>query len=186
MDQVSSLDNQGALNRLLGRSRELVSSGAYAESDVFLDQLLQRDKTNHEALFLKGVNRLHAEQYDSALYFMQYARSCKNLEKYSQYISWTGQVVDGDRMIRDHPGSYTGYIQKSRMLASMKMFDQAQSTLDRGLEVIPENMNLILAKALVWVQEGRVETARNYLLELEMEGLKIDPALKQQILQGQQ
>jgi hypothetical protein len=43
-------------------------------------------------------------------------------------------------------------------------------------------MNLILAKALVWVQAGQKDRAERYLLELEQRGLTIDPALKNRIL----
>jgi tetratricopeptide (TPR) repeat protein len=186
IDQVRGVDNGDDMNRLLARARKLVSRAAYAESETLLDQVLMQDKANHGALYLKGLNRLHAAQYDSALHFMQFARSSEDLEQYSQYVSWIKQVLNGDRAIRDHPGSHTGYMQKSQALATMNMFEQAQSTLTAGLEVIPENMNLMLARALVWVQEGRVETARNYLLDLEMEGIAIDPALKKQILQGNQ
>ena len=89
-------------------------------------------------------------------------------------------------MIDENPGSYKGYIQMSQGLASMKLYNQAQRTLTNGLERNPDNLNLILAKALVWVQAGQQETAIRYLGELEKNGLIIDQEVKRQILHLQQ
>ena len=128
----------------------------------------------------------HYTASDSALYFMTFAKSLENLEEYGQYKDWIEKVLGGEDIIATHPTSFAGYIQKSKGLASMSLFDAAQRTLTRGLEKIPDNTNLILAKALVWVQAGQKETARQYLKELEQRGMTIDPSLKQQILQHHQ
>ena len=130
--------------------------------------------------------RLMRKQYDSALYFMTFARSSENLEEYGRYISKIDKVVEGEKLIVANPVSFSGYMQKSQGLASMGMFDIAQKTLDKGLVNIPDNLNLILAKALVWVQAGQRETAVQYLWEQEQRGIAIDPSLKEKIIQNQQ
>ena len=86
-------------------------------------------------------------------------------------------------MIVDNPGSISGYVRKSQGLASMGMFEIAQENLDNGLVNNPGNLNLILAKALVWVQAGQREMAEQYLWEQEQKGIAIDPAVKRQIFQ---
>ena len=93
--------------------------------------------------------------------------------------------MEGEKLITARPASFNGYLQKSQGQASLEQYDLAQQTLTSGLEKNPDNLNLILAKALVWVQAGQEETARQYLEELERQGLVIDPALKQRIFQHQ-
>jgi tetratricopeptide (TPR) repeat protein len=165
----------------IDRATEMISQRHFTDSDHLLDQVLLQEQANHRALYCKGVIRLHWEDYDSALYFLNFARSSEPLEKYSSFIQWTRMARTGDAAIRTNPGSYQGYIQKSQGLASMELYELAQVTLNKGLEKNPNNLNLILAKALVWVQSGQTEQAKQYLLELEQQGLVVDPALKERI-----
>jgi len=153
---------------------------------TLLDQVFQTDNQSHRTLYNEGLILLQREQYDSALYYMKSAAKSKNLDEYGPYIVWIEKIVEGDKMITADAESFTGYMQKSQGLASMGLFDASQRTLTEGLEKIPDNLNLILAKALVWVQAGQKETATQYLQELENRGVVIDPALKQQILQNKQ
>lgn len=173
-------------DELIASAVDLISQRQYAESDHLLDQVLQLEQANHQALYYKGLIRVHREDYDSALYFLTFAKSSEPLEQYSSFIQWTQMVKTGDSIIRTNPGSYQGYMQKSQGLASMELFELAQVTLNLGLQKNPNNLNLILAKALVWVQSGQTERAKKYLFELEQQGLAIDPSLKERIFLQQE
>lgn len=142
--------------------------------------------SGHQAYYKKGISMLLNEHYDSALYFMKLAVNLEKQQEYENYIIRIPKVIKAQKMIAENPGSFNGYIQMSQGLASMNLYKQAQRTLTEGLEKNPDNLNLILAKALVWVQAGQQETAIQYLAELEKNGLIIDPQVKQQILQIQQ
>ena len=143
-------------------------------------------KASHESIYMEGIAMLQKEQYDSALYLLNQALTMDKRQEYESHIIWTQKVLDAQKLIAENPASYKGYIQMSQGLASMKLYIQAQRTLTKGLEKNPENLNLILAKALVWVQAGEQETAIRYLDELEKNGLIIDPEMKRQILHLQQ
>ncbi len=168
-------------DELIDRAAEMISSRRIIDSESLLDQVLELQEANHRALFYKAVIRLHLEEYDSALYYLTFALSSEPLDRYNAFINFTQMAKEGDVTIRSDPSSYQGYLQKSRGLASMDLIELAQVTLDQGLEKNPENLNLILAKALVWVQAGQEERARNYIQGLERRGLTIDPALKERI-----
>ena len=186
LDQVKGNKGPGVpLEELLDRAGAMIAQKQYDASESALDVILKQDNVNHRALYFKGKIRLLREQYDSALYFITFARSSENLEEYSLYISRIGKVVEGEKLIVTDPGSISGYVQKSQGLASMGMFDIAKENLDMGLVNNPGNLNLILAKALVWVQADDAETAQQYLWEQEQSGIAIDPGIKQQILQKQ-
>lgn len=150
---------------------------------ALLKQVRGRD---HESLYMNGLDRLQEEQYDSALHLINLAIEMEKRKEYETSVVWIEKVLEAEKLIEASPASYTGYLQKSQGLASLGLFKQAQKTLTGGLEKNPDNLNLILAKALVWVQAGQQETARKYLEDLEQQGLNIDPALKQRILQTQQ
>lgn len=137
------------------------------------------------SFFQKGVSFIEQQNYDSALYYMNKASKKEDNPEYDIYRERLEQITEGDRMILSTPGNYKAYIFKSQGLAALRLFSEAQSTLDKGLNACPENLNLILAKALVWVQQGQRETAELYLFEQEQQGIVIDPAVKQKILQPQ-
>lgn len=186
LDQVKGIkDPEAEVDELLASAGEMIMKQQYDASDQILNAILEQDRTSHQALYYKGLIRLQRTQYDSAHHYMSFARSSEPLEEYSRFIAWIEKVFEGERMIATNPGSFTGYIEKSQGLSSMRLFDEAHNALNRGLERNPDNLNLILAKALVWVQAGEAETAREYLSELEQRGLQIDPALKQRIFQNQ-
>ena len=134
-------------------------------------------------LLVRTETMIVEEQYDSALFYMNLVLQIEKKDEYETYMAGIGKVLDAEKLIAANPGSYAGYLQKSQGLASMKKFNAAQLTLNAGLEKNPDNLNLVLAKALVWVQSGQPETASQYIEELEKLGMTIDPALKQQILQ---
>ncbi len=144
-----------------------------------------KDHPMQEALFLKGLDCLQREQFDSALYFISETQGMEKQVQYQRYVEQITKVVAGEKLIASDPSDFRGYMQKSQGLSGVNLFDLAQKALDSGLEVNPDNLNLILAKALVWVQAGDRETARQYLWEQEQRGISIDPAIKQQILQPQ-
>jgi len=139
----------------------------------------------HETLFRKGLASLQNQHFDSALFFMKKARELEDLPEYSDYISRTESIIEGDQMILTSPGNYKAYLLKSQGLSALKHFEEAQRTLDTGLIACPDNLNLILAKALVWVQAGEREIAKQYLWEQEQRGIDIDPGVKKRILQVQ-
>lgn len=166
----------------LERARKLMDLERLDESESLLKALLKKDQSNHEAGYQLGLIKLRREQYDSAHHFMLQALGAKNQSRYSQYVARISNVLDGEKLIGSVPGSFRGYLQKSRGLAAMGFFGRAQRVLDEGLENNPDNVNLVLAKALVWVQEGKEEAAQQYLREQEQQGISIDPGLKQQVL----
>ncbi|MGM0474658.1 MAG: tetratricopeptide repeat protein [Bacteroidota bacterium] len=166
----------------LERAGQLMDINQLDESESLLRSLLKKEPVPHEACYLTGLVKLRKEQYDSAYHFMQQATELSNESSYSLYATGIKTVLEGENLIGSDPGSFRGYLQKSRGLAAMGFFDRAQETLDLGLENVPDHVNLILAKALVWVQEGNQEAAQQYLLEQERRGIRIDPALKQQVL----
>ena len=140
---------------------------------------------HHEVLFRQGMASLQQQQYDSALYFLRQAQEMEDRPEYSNFITRTENIIEGERMIQASPGSYKAYMLKSQGLSALKLFEEAQRTLDGGLITCPDNLNLILAKALVWAQEGEGEMAKQYLWEQEQRGINIDPNIKKQILQEQ-
>ncbi len=143
------------------------------------------DLAHHEVLFRQGMASLQQQQYDSALNFIRQAQEMEDRPEYSNFITRTENIIEGERMIQASPGSYKAYMLKSQGLSALKLFEEAQRTLDGGLIASPDNLNLILAKALVWVQEGEDEMAKQYLWEQEQRGINIDPNIKKQILQEQ-
>ncbi len=143
------------------------------------------DLPMHEALFRQGLACIQQQEYDSALHFIKKAIDLGNQPEYEPFIARIENVIEGEKMIFFNPLNHKGYLVKSHGLAAMKEFGAAQITLDGGLIACPGNVNLILAKALVWVQGGNTETARQYLLEQEQQGIAIDPSVKQRILQPQ-
>ncbi|RPI45475.1 MAG: hypothetical protein EHM46_01695 [Bacteroidetes bacterium] len=171
---------------VLARAVKLLEDQMPEASDALLDHILSGEPAHHRALYYKGFIRAMREEYDSALYFMTFARSAEPLEEYQEMIDAIGIVLQAGEQISGSPGSYNGYLRKSQALASMGLFSRAQEALSAGLEQIPGNRNLLLARALVWVQAGERETAARYLDELENGGIVIDPSLRQSILQTQQ
>ena len=143
------------------------------------------DLAHHEVLFRQGMASLQQQQYDSALNFIRQAQEMEDRPEYSNFITRTENIIEGERMIQASPGSYKAYMLKSQGLSALKLFEEAQRTLDGGLITCPDNLNLILAKALVWAQEGEGEMAKQYLWEQEQRGINIDPNIKKQILQEQ-
>jgi len=139
----------------------------------------------HVTLFRKGIVFIQTAQYDSALFYMDKAGTAGEKLQHKHYVTQLERVLEGDKTIKLTPGNYRGYMLKSQGLAAIKAYDQAQGVLDGGLTANPGNLNLILAKALVWVQEGKNETAQQYLWEQEQQGIVIDPAVKQKILKPQ-
>ena len=139
----------------------------------------------HDILFQKGLNALHQGHYDSAYQQISRARELTDMPEYSPYITQLERIRTGESMIAENPDQVQGYILKSQGLTALRMFGEAQLTLDSGLQVNEDNLKLILAKALVWVQEGQIQTASQYLWEQEQDGLVIDPDVKQRILQPQ-
>ncbi len=187
LDNAKGAESPGSqAEKMLDRARVLMAQKEYGASDSVLNAILELDSTSHHAVFLKGLIRLQGEEYDSALCFMKLAYNIEDREEYRHHISMVSKVLEGEKLISGDPLSFPGYLQKSRGLASMGMFIRAQETLDRGLEKNPDQMNLILAKALVWVQAGQQETARQYLWEQERRGIVIDPSLKQKIFVNRQ
>ncbi|MFO7934459.1 MAG: hypothetical protein R6U78_10295 [Bacteroidales bacterium] len=166
----------------LERAGQLMDINQLDESESLLRSLLKKEPVPHEACYLSGLVKLRKEQYDSAYHFMRQATELTNKSSYSQHAGRIKTLLEGEKLIGSDPGSFRGYLQKSRGLAAMGFFDRARETLDLGLENVPDHVNLILAKALVWVQEGNQEAAQQYLLEQERRGIRIDPALKQQVL----
>ncbi|MDX2432969.1 MAG: hypothetical protein QNK35_18665 [Bacteroides sp.] len=142
------------------------------------------DMPLHEALFRKGMTSLQNQDYDSAFYYLKKAGQIENRPEYVAYITRLENIIEGEQIIKSTPDNYKAYMQKSQGLSAMQLFREAQITLDGGLIACPDNLNLILAKALVWVQEGETENARLYLWEQEQRGIAIDPVVKQKILQA--
>jgi tetratricopeptide (TPR) repeat protein len=170
---------------LLERAADLVRSKDFAQAVPLLQSVLTEDPAQHQALYLMGMAKMNIADLDSAQYFIQFARSSERLPEYDQALKAIDQWIQGDELINANPASYSGYLTKSQGLAALAMFDRAQETLTAGLQRNPENMNLILAKALVWVQAGEKEKAEQYLRDLEQMGLALDPSLKQRILQNE-
>ena len=113
------------------------------------------ESANDEEFYLKGILMLQGEKYDSALYYMNLAINTGPRQEYESYIPGIQKVIEAQKLIAENPGSFNGYIQMSQALSSLNLYNQAQHTLTEGLEKNPDNLNLILAKALVWVQAGR-------------------------------
>ncbi len=180
-----SANTEAETEDLLARASSLLEQQRYDASERMLDRILQQDELSHRALFMKGLIRLQNSSYDSAAYFMEFARSIEKLPEYEEYFGRIALVQEGEEMIVRNPATFRGYLQKSQGLAAMELYDEAHRQLDRGLQVLPGNVNLILAKALVWMQAGKPENARQYLWEQEQRGVKIDPALKERVLQTQ-
>lgn len=171
---------------LMDHAVKLLEDNQPEASETFLNTILAGDQTHHRALYYKGFIRLLREEYDSALHFMTFARSAEPLEEYLLMVDGITRILEADEQIGDYPESYNGYLRKSQALASLGLFSQAQQVLSAGLDLIPGNRNLMLARALVWVQAGERETAIRYLDELEKTGMVIDPSLRQSILQPKQ
>lgn len=140
---------------------------------------------DQSVLFKQGLELIRSEDYVSALEYMHKAAEAGSNPQPGQYVSRLEKVLEGEDLIKAHPLQPRGYMQMSQALAAMKQYEQAREIIDGGLKAIPDNLNLILARALVWVQEGKSETARQYLWEQEQRGIVIDPAVKQKILQPQ-
>jgi tetratricopeptide (TPR) repeat protein len=184
LDQVKGGERSAQiLGGMTDRAFQLLSLQKYVEADSALNTILELEDTWHRALYLKALIRVHEEQYDSALFYLAYANSLSGNDQYEPSISRVNQLIEGEKEITAHPGSFNGYLAKSQAFSFLGMYEDAQETLDRGLSANPDHLNLILAKALVWVQEGKQETARQYLREQEQRGVRIDPGVKQQVLQ---
>jgi hypothetical protein len=187
LDNAKGAESPGSqAEKMLEVAGVMMAQKQYDASDSVLNAILALESASHRAAYLKGLIRLQKEQYDSALYFMKLANSIEDREEYRHHMAMVSRVLEGEKLISGDPLSFSGYLQKSQGLASMGMFIRAQGTLDRGLEKNPDQQSLILAKALVWVQAGQQETARQYLWEQEQRGIVIDPALKQKILANRQ
>lgn len=171
---------------LLEHGKTLFQSGNLPPAEEAFRKVLAADQLNHEALHYMGLIRLQREQYDSARYYMEFARSSEKLPLYDRYIEQLGLVLEGEEWIRSQPAGFRGYLRKSQGLAGLGLFSAAQEVLDRGLERNPDHVNLILAKALTWVQAGEKETAALYLEEQERRGIGFDPSVRKQVLQQEQ
>ncbi len=180
-EKSSPVENAGIL---LNDARSRLLNGDTDASDQILSRLLNQDPGNHSALFMKGLIRLQKAQYDSALYYMQFARSLDEKRDYVEAVSSVEQVIKAEETIGKQPSFFSGYLQKSQGLAALGLFDEAQSAINHGLEELPDNRSLLLARALVWVQAGETETARLYIQELEQRGMVISQDLKERILQN--
>lgn len=172
---------QEAIHPIL-EAAALIKAGEYGRAEGMLNAVLDTNNTQHEALFYKGLIRLQHANYDSAQHYFAFAASSEGRDSYREYARRCRQVMEAERTIASNPGNYAAYLAKGQHLSAMGLVEQAQRSLDEGLEANPGNMNLILAKALAWVQAGQPERARTYLDDLERRGLQIDPALRQQIL----
>lgn len=169
----------------LERVRELMDTGRLDESELLLKALAEKKGNQHEVSYWLGLVKLGKAQYDSAYHYMLQADKAGDRSRYSEYVSHIGSILEGEALIGSSPHTFSGYLQESRGLAALGFFDRAQEVLDGGLARNPDNVNLILAKALVWVQAGERETAEIYLLEQERRGIRIDPRLKQQVFPKQ-
>ena len=149
------------------------------------DQTMEKEQSTPEDLFQKGIACVQNQEYDAALSFMKNALEMEQVARWEGYVTQITKVMEGERMIEANPSDFRGFIQKSQGQAAMALFVPAQETLDAGLKNNEDNLNLMLAKALVWVQAGETETARQYLWEQEQRGISIDPGIKKQILQQQ-
>lgn len=172
-------------DEILERARELMDKGRLDESESLLKALLEKSGEHHEATYCLGLVKLGKGQYDSAYRYIQLAEKTGDRPRSGEYITHIASVLEGETLIGSNPHTFSGYLKKSRGLASMGFFDRAQQVLDGGLESNPDNVNLIMAKALVWVQAGERETAEVYLLQQEQRGIRIDPGLKRQVLTTQ-
>ncbi len=169
----------------LERAGELMDRGRLDESELLLKALLEKRGDHHEASYLLGQVKLGKAQYDSAYHYMLRANEAGDRPGYSEYLAHLRYILEGEALIGSNPHTFSGYLQESRGLAAIGFFDRAQQVLDGGLALNPDNVNLILAKALVWVQADERETAEQYLLEQENRGIRIDPRLRQQVFPNQ-
>ena len=187
LDQAEGGTNrEWMLQRMWDTSMERFSAGDVPAADSILSTILETDPLYHRALFSKGLIRIRTAAYDSAFYYLSFAGSIEESEEYGRYIALTGRLLEGDSLTRSNPDSFRGYLIQSEALAGMGFHEQAHRVLDEGLGHQPDHLNLILAKALVWVQSGETETARQYLREQQERGIAIDPRVVNQILQPTQ
>lgn len=178
--EKAGVDLEAALKGDPGNEKILILMNNFRKQSTEADEL-----PPFEILIQSGMEHLQKLDYDSALYFFNAAMRMENRSEYAPLISRLENIIEGGEMILSAPGNYKAYMLKSQGLSALKLYEEAQKTLDAGLVACPENLNLILAKALVWVQEGESETARLYLWEQEQQGIVIDPGVKQNILQTQ-
>lgn len=177
-------DKEQILKGMLDEAMVQVSEKEFNAADSMLSVVLIMDPMSDQALFTKALIRIASEKYDSALYYLSFANSIEKSEVYQEYINRMERAVEGGNQIRTQPDSFRGYLIQSEALSGIGQYDQAQEVLDRGLARQPDHLNLILAKALVWVQSGERETARQYLREQQERGVPIDPEVISQILQN--
>ncbi len=185
LDQAEGGRNrERILKGMLDEAMTLISDKQSDAADSMLNVVLHMDPLSDQALFTKALIRIESEKYDSALYYLSFANSIENSELYERYINRMNRAVEGSNLIRTDPDSFRGYLILSEALSGIGEFGQAQRVLDRGLVRQPDHLNLILAKALVWVQSGARETARQYLREQQERGVPIDPEVVNQIMQN--
>ncbi len=169
----------------LDRAKSLFELNKYDLSIHEINTMLEWDPDNHEAYFILGMNELFKGGYNSAHAHFAHAHEIKETPEYEHYLTQTSKILEGIHQIQNDPSSFKGYILKSEGLAAIGLFAAAQQVLDQGIDNIPDNANLQLAKVLVWVQSGETGKARDYLADLEQRGMRVDPKFKQQVFKEQ-
>ncbi|MBR0191674.1 MAG: beta-propeller fold lactonase family protein [Thermoguttaceae bacterium] len=129
-----------ALLRL--RLQALVSKGRFEDGIKILDQLLERNSLDANLYILRGQLFLEVKNLEKAL------------EDFSEALSVNGFTRQAWDL-------------KIATLLELDRFDEALSTIDARLKEKPEDAELIIQKALVFIQKKDYETSLKMGLEAE-------------------
>jgi len=168
----------------LERSQKLLGMREFEAAIFDADTVLRADSTNLQARFVKGISFLLDGKYDKALpeFEILVARTtAPDYEDYTFYYGIAQRLVDNADQLKKNPLSPAPYINVARALARISEYTNALITLDKGLSKIPDNNNLLYAKALVFLQKGDKNAARDLVYILEGKGVNVDPAVKKAV-----
>jgi tetratricopeptide (TPR) repeat protein len=84
-------------------------------------------------------------------------------------------------MIRENPGNITGYMEMAKIYTFLKIENKAVEYLKSAQKIQPDNEQIKYNLAVVYAVAGKMDLARQLVVELENSGVKIPEQLKKMI-----
>lgn len=148
-------------------------------------QILKSDSSFYTAYYVAGISNLLDKRYvEAEMDFRQLVQRAENdpeLPVYRDLLDKAKKLTDASEKIKQDPSDIRSYITVARELSSMGEYHQAHQVIDRGLISNMDHPNLLHARLFIYIQEGKMDAARETVMYMESAGIAVDAQLRRLI-----